>query len=302
MAEILADRALRKIIGKIIIDGNDALISPNSIKLRLGKEIYFHSTDESFDIDDSEYLEVQPGETIQFTSFESIDFSKETVSQFFPDCSLFAIISPTTTMMREGIVQATTKVDVGFKGVLNWQLTNHSSKEIVLKAKEPMFKLSIFKISGEEVPENQYGENKGDSYQGSNGIVHSSRQIPARIPKDKIKRSSFSDLDPKAQLREARYPFNFIGKELDTIEGKFEVISKDIENFKSSLDNQSKNLDLNLKLLSLRIIATLILVFTIYRFLENYGVNNNHIILIGILASALVLFSTFFGQKFFTKS
>ena len=35
---------------------------------------------------------------------------------------LMALITPTTTMMREGAMNVTTKVDAGFVGQLNWGL------------------------------------------------------------------------------------------------------------------------------------------------------------------------------------
>lgn len=39
--------------------------------------------------------------------------------------------------------------------------------------------------------------------------------------------SSFDKVDAKQQLREAGYPFSFIGTELTQLQGKFELVSSD---------------------------------------------------------------------------
>jgi hypothetical protein len=46
MAKILADRDIRKLIGKVLIDADEKRINPNGIELRLGKHVHFHSTGE----------------------------------------------------------------------------------------------------------------------------------------------------------------------------------------------------------------------------------------------------------------
>jgi deoxycytidine triphosphate deaminase len=44
-----------------------------------------------------------------------------------------AFVTPTTTMMREGIMQSSTKIDSGFRGTLNWGLRNSSIKDFILE-------------------------------------------------------------------------------------------------------------------------------------------------------------------------
>jgi len=131
-------------------------------------------------------------------------------------------------MMREGISQVATKIDAGFRGILNWGLRNNSTKELVLQYGEPMFKLTIFLLEQDESPETAYGDRERDSYQDTEGIMRSRRRIPADIPKKEVVSSSFDRLDPKKQLREAGYPFDHIGTELTNLHGKFEVVSKDV--------------------------------------------------------------------------
>lgn len=315
MAVILSDNQIESLLGKVILNGDLKLINPNSIKLRLGKHIFFHSTEEEFNLERDEFVVVQPGETISFTSYESIDFSKAAVDPIFPNCSLLAFVTPTTTMMREGISQSSTKIDVGFKGILNWSLRNGSSREIILQAGEPMFKLTIFKLSGDEIPSFEYGDREQDSYQNSDGIAHSSRNIPARIPKNKLVKSSIEKIDPKKQLKEAGYPFNYIGTELTELQGKFELVSKDMllikEEFSKTTDLLSKriedtkdNLILNVQALfkdNFLKIAGIILgavpIFLgLFKFFQKTELNNNVqsicLILFGIIVIVIVFIIT----------
>lgn len=242
MADILSDRQLSKLIGKVIIDGDPDLLSPNGIKLRLGRHVFFHSTEEEFKLEEGKYLQIKPGETISFSSFERIDFSRETIEKIFPNSSLMALVTPTTTMMREGISNVATKVDAGFKGVLNWSLRNGSSKDAILKYKEEMFKLMIFKLTGDENPEKVYGDSEGDTYQDTEGINYSKRTIPAHIPKSKVVQSSFGKINPKAQLKEAGYPFDYISTELIELQGKFEIVSTDVRLIKDEFETKTQEL------------------------------------------------------------
>ena len=228
MAIILPDRDVKKLIGSVLANADPELVNPNGIELRLGKHVLFHSTDEERELAPGQFLKVSPGESISISSMELIDFRKSTVENLFPSCTLMAFITPTTTMMREGISQAATKIDAGFHGVLNWGLRNSSTKDLLLQYGEPVFKLTIFVLDEQESPEIVYGDRAKDSYQGSEGIVRSARRIPANIPKTQIISSTFENLDPKKQLREAGYPFDHIGTELTNLHGKFEVVSSDV--------------------------------------------------------------------------
>lgn len=242
MAQILSDKQIKEVIGEVIVDGNENLLNPNSIELRLGKYIYFHSSDEERILDEGNFVQIMPGETMTFSSYETIDFRKETVNNFFKNSSLMAFITPTTTMMREGISQVSTKIDPGFHGVLNWSLRNGSSKDLILGYKESVFKLTIFRLSGEENPEKLYGEREQDSYQNTDRIRHSTRKIPATITKEKLVRSNFHKIDPKKQLREAGHPFNYIGTELTQLHGKFETVSKDVILIHDKIKETEKNI------------------------------------------------------------
>lgn len=242
MAAILPDRDVKKLIGSVIADADPNLVNPNGIELRLGKQVLFHSTDEERELTSGQFLKVSPGESISISSRELIDFRSTKVQELFPDCTLMAFITPTTTMMREGISQAATKIDVGFHGVLNWGLRNSSTKDLILQYGEPVFKLTIFALDEHESPEIAYGDRPKDSYQGSEGIVRSARRIPANIPKTRIVSSTFDNLDPKKQLREAGYPFDHIGTELTNLDGKFEVVSSDVRMMRDEFHRTTQEL------------------------------------------------------------
>ena len=242
MAKILADRDIARLIGTVLIDADREFINPNGIELRLGSQVHFHSTGEEAELQPGLFLRVNPGETVSISSLEKIDFTAGTVGKLFHDTMLMGFITPTTTMMREGISQAATKIDTGFTGNLNWGLRNGSIKELILRYGEPIFKLTIFALDKDESPNLAYGERPKDSYQGTEGIRRSTRSIPADIPKSKIISSSFDRLDPKKQLKEAGYPFDHIGTELTTLHGKFEVVSTDVRMMKEEFSRRTTEL------------------------------------------------------------
>ncbi|MGH7814625.1 MAG: hypothetical protein ACREQI_11575 [Candidatus Binataceae bacterium] len=218
------------------------MINPNGIELRLGKHVLFHSTGEDAELGEGIFLKVSPGETVVISSLELIDFKAETVRGILPGKMLMGLITPTTTMMREGISQVATKIDAGFRGNLNWGLRNGSLRDLTLRYGEPIFKLTLFELGEDESPATAYGERSGDSYQDTEGIRRSSRLIPADIPKDKVVSSSFNRLDPVKQLREAGYPFAHIGTELTTLQGKFEVVSSDVRLMRDEFQRRSTEL------------------------------------------------------------
>jgi deoxycytidine triphosphate deaminase len=240
VAKILADKDVRQLIGSVVIDADENLLNPNGIELRLGRHVLFHSTDEDREIGPGLFLKVSPGESAIISSIEQIDFRAATVQEIFPGCMLMGFITPTTTMMREGISQVATKIDAGFRGVLNWGLRNGSTRDLILQYGEPIFKLTIFVLAADETPEFAYGERPTDTYQGSEGIVRSARRIPADLPKSKIVSSGFERLDPKKQLREAGYPFDHIGTELTTLHGKFEVVSTDVRMMRDEFQRRTE--------------------------------------------------------------
>ena len=242
MAKILSDRDIKKLIGSIIENADEKYLNPNSIELRLGKKVRFLSTKEEKDLKPGEFLQVNPGENVIISSLEKIDFTSENVQKIYPDSNFMGFITPTTTMMREGISQVTTKIDSGFRGTLNWSLRNSSINTFIIQYSEPIYKLTIFLLDKDESPELVYGKRPSDTYQDSKGIVVSTRRIPADIPKDKIVSSSIEKFDPKKQLKEAGYPFNHIGTELVTLHGKFEIVSKDVALLKDEIEKRTSDL------------------------------------------------------------
>lgn len=242
MARILADKDVKRLIGRVLIDADEKLLNPNGIELQLGRHVRFHSTGEDRELGPEMFLQVSPGETVVISSVEEIDFTAETVRSVMPDCMLMGFITPTTTMMREGISQVATKIDAGFKGKLNWGLRNGSIQKLTLQYCEPIFKLTIFALDKDESPERAYGDRENDSYQNTQGIARSSRRIPADIPKSKIISSSFDRLDPKKQLKEAGYPFDHIGTELVSLHGKFETVSADVRVMKEEFAQKTSEL------------------------------------------------------------
>ncbi len=242
MAKVLADRDIRKLIGTVIIGADESRINPNGIELRLGKHVQFHTTNEDKQIPPGHYLKVQTGEAISIASLESLDLRAETVQRIFPGAMLMGLITPTTTMMREGISQAATKIDAGFHGTLNWGLRNSSNHDVILAAGEPIFKVTFMLLEGDEMPEVPYGGRASDCYQGSVGIVRSSRRIPADIPTTKLVSSSFDKLDHTRRLQEAGYPYNHIGTELANLHGRFEIVSKDVLVMRDEFERRTEEL------------------------------------------------------------
>ena len=242
MAHILADKDIKHIIGRVLVDADEEFLNPNGIELRLGKHVRFHSTGEEKDLGPGMFLQVSPGETVVISSLETIDFAAETVRSIMPNVMLMGLITPTTTMMREGISQVATKIDAGFRGQLNWGLRNGSIQKLTLQYGEPIFKLTIFALDKDESPELAYGERDKDSYQNTQGIARSSRRIPADIPNSRIVSSSFDRVDPKKQLKEAGYPFDHIGTELTALHGKFELVSSDVRVMKEEFAQKTSEL------------------------------------------------------------
>ncbi|MGA9624450.1 MAG: hypothetical protein WBQ65_08270 [Bryobacteraceae bacterium] len=242
MAKILADKDIQKLLGTVILGADPVRINPNGIEIRLGKHVLFQSTDEEGELSPGMFLKVLPGESVMISSLERFDFTREPIGKIFPGCDLMALITPTTTMMREGIMQSATKVDSGWSGVLNWGLRNSSTRDFVLGYGEPIFKLTVFLLEEGEIPEIPYGLRDGDQYQNTEGIARSIRKIPASIPKKQLVGSSVERLDPQKQLREAGYPYNYISTELAELRGKWEVVSSDVVLLKDAIADGNKAL------------------------------------------------------------
>ena len=242
MARTLSDHEIRKLLGSVIQNADENLLNPNGIQLRLGREVRFLSTLEKREIPESGFIQVQPGETAMIVSMEKIDFSRATVQKHFPRCAIQGWLTPTTTMVREGQMQAATKIDAGFDGQLNWGFRNSSYNDFTLGRGESIVKLTLELLEGEEVPELEYGERSNDRYQNTDGILISARRIPADIPKDRLIRSSFDKLDPKRRLRDAGYPFNAIGSDLVQLHEKFEIVSGEVKALTEKIDSETKSI------------------------------------------------------------
>ncbi|MBZ5569895.1 MAG: hypothetical protein LAN64_18855 [Acidobacteriia bacterium] len=166
MARVLPDREIKKLLGSAILGGSEECVRVNSYEIRLGHKARFDSTGEEVEIPDGYYLEIDPGDFVTVESLEKLDFSKNGL-EGRPQ-GMFAWITPTTTMMREGFLFASTKVDVGYKGSLNWGIRNSSIKTVRLRQGERLFKLTIMELDLAELPDKVYGEDDlRDLYQNT---------------------------------------------------------------------------------------------------------------------------------------
>jgi deoxycytidine triphosphate deaminase len=242
MAKILADQEVKKLLGTLILGADESRLNPNGIELRLGSQVRFMSTGEIKPLTPDHFLKIAPGESVVVCSLEKLDFSREAVHRHYPGMAVMGLITPTTTMMREGVMHAATKVDAGFRGQLNWGFRNSSYKEVLLAYGEPIFKLTLFLLQAEEAPEKAYGERSGDRYQDTEGIKTSARRIPADIPKDRIVASSREKLDPKRALEEAGHPLDHVGSEPTKLDGKFEMVSSDVRLLKEEIGKRTEEL------------------------------------------------------------
>lgn len=242
MARVLPDREIEKLLEVCILRSDTECVKSNSYEIRLGTDVRFQSTQEKKQLREGQFLEIDPGDLVIVSSLEKVDFSNQAVRKLYPKGSLMAFITPTTTMMREGILHASTRVSAGFVGYLNWSLRNSSITPTILQFGERIFKLTIFWLSADESPDRLYGERPTDHYQDSEGIVPSARCIPADIPSDKIIIATKAKVDPTGQLQEAGYPFSHIGTELIALHGKFEIVSKDVASLAKKIDDETLTL------------------------------------------------------------
>jgi hypothetical protein len=214
-------------------------------------------------------------------------------------------------------------VDPGFRGDLNWGIRNSSIKAVRLKRGERLFKLTLYELGEDEVPEKLYGEEERDSYQNAEGIMPSARMIPADIPESKIVRRSERKVDPTKELLEAGHPFSHIGTGLINLHGKFEIVSKDVlllkEQFEQRTSELSSKIETETRTLSkkledsgktllekvealfdkkfLRIAGVLIgaipLMYGGVMFLQGTGVGGKALAFVAVSVGAVILFLTY---------
>jgi len=242
MAKILADQEVKKLLGTLIHGADESRLNANGIELRLGSQVRFMSTGEIKPLSPDHYLRIAPGESVVVCSLEKLDFTPEAVHRLYPGMAVMGFVTPTTTMMREGVMHAATKVDAGFRGQLNWSFRNGSYKEVLLAYGEPIFKLTLFLLQADEAPEKAYGERTSDQYQDTAGIKPSARRIPADIPKERILASSWEKLDPKRELRQAGPPFDHISTELTRLDGEFKMVSSNVGLLKEEIGKRTEEL------------------------------------------------------------
>ena len=246
MAELLNDQEIQQILGTVIRDGDESSVRPNSYVLRLGSVGEFLTTGKEFSLGpnpkDKKGIKVSPGQSVALTAFELIDFTRETVEKHFPNCDLHALISPTTDLQREGVVAPTTQIDAGYKGTLNWTLSNSSSEERRFVYKERLFRLAIFKLGKGERPNALYG----GAYQGKTGYVRSERSgAPVGIrAADWVDSTTKEGPDALLdQVIQSGFPWNALGTRLKTIDDQFKSVTNEYAEIHESMGRLEKDLD-----------------------------------------------------------
>lgn len=237
MAQILNDKEIEKLLGSVIVDGSPDCIHPNSYIIRLGTDGEFLNTGKEFNLGKKKKgIVIQPGHSVALTSFEVVDFSRDTVRKIYPNHDLHGILSPTTDLSREGIVAPTTQIDAGYKGTLNWTIANTSSNERKYLYKENIFRLMIFKLGESETPADVY---HGD-YQDKTGYVRSARKGAPVGMKDSEWENSKIEGGPEEALEnliKSGYPWNMLGKKLAAIDGRLQEVTTEYETINESIRN-----------------------------------------------------------------
>ena len=238
MANLLNDQEIKRILGSIIGEADENSIRPNSYVLRLGDAGEFLTTGKEFKLGsasrDKKGIRVAPGQSVAVTALETIDFTRETVQQHFPECDLHAFISPTTDLQRESVSAPTTQVDAGYRGTLNWTLTNTSSEERRFVRKERLFRLTILKLAEGERPDDLYE----GSYQNREGYVRSERSgAPVGMRQDEWEDSTTKE-GPDALLKQlinSGFPWNALGRRLKTIDDQFQTVTHEYSDIRDSI-------------------------------------------------------------------
>ena len=244
MAQLLNDQEIRQLLGTVIQDGDVSSVRPNSYVLRLGAVGEFLTTGKEFSLGsgpkDKKGIKVSPGQSVALTAFETIDFRRDTVNKHFPECDLHAIVSPTTDLQREGVAAATTQVDAGYLGTLNWTLSNSSSEERRFVHKERLFRLTILKLAKGERPEGLYE----GAYQKKKGYVRSERSgAPVGMRQSDWEDSTTKE-GPEALLDrviKSGFPWNALGIRLKTIDDQFQSVTNEYAEIKESIDRLEKD-------------------------------------------------------------
>lgn len=244
MATILTDKDIKKLFGSVIIDGEEMCVRPNSYILRIGKEGEFINTRKKFNIDNGKKkgIKIMPGHSAGITAYETLDFRRKAVDKVFPGCDLHGLLTPTTDLSREGILAATTQIDAGYHGTINWTLSNSSSEERKFLFKEKVYRLTIFKLENGENPEFLYN---GD-YQAKTGYVGSQRRVAPVSMKANEWEDALSGDDPNSLLDaliHSGYPWNTLGTQLKIIDEQFESVTTEYGKIYDSINKMGREID-----------------------------------------------------------
>ena len=216
MATILNDKELEKLFGTVIKDADKSCVRPNSYILRLGANGAFINTGKEFELKENNGIRLAPAHAVGITALETIDFSQDTVNKIFPECDLHGFLSPTTDLSREGLIAPSTQIDAGYKGTLNWTITNPSGKTAEFVYGERLFRMTIVRLEKGERPELPY---QGD-YQEKQGYVPSRRRGAPKGMKESDWESAGVDGGPEEKLEElinSGYPWDILGTGLKTV-------------------------------------------------------------------------------------
>lgn len=245
MATLLSDTELKKLLGTVILEGDIKNIRPNSYIVRIGCEGEFINTGKPFQIGEAREgpmgLVVPAGHSVGIMSHERLDFSLETVGKIFPGSALHAFIAPTTDLSREGVIAPSTQVDAGFKGTLNWTITNTSSQDRCYMFKENIFRLTILKLEPNESPEHYYS---GD-YQEQDGYVSSRRKGAPVGMKQRNWIGPYLKEGPEELLNsliKSGFPWSAVGTRFKSIDEQLCHTATEIAAARDSLDNVNQGL------------------------------------------------------------
>lgn len=245
MATVLSDKELKGLIGSVIINGDESCVRPNAYILRLGSGGEFKNINKPFSIGDAgkRGIKLASGHAAGLSSYEQLDFSRETVHKIYPDCDLFAYMSPVTDLSREGVTTQTTQVDADFKGILTWTINNTSNEENQFMYKEKLYRLTVFKLDqNEEKPEKPYD---GD-YQGQKDYVRSTRKGAPRGMKDDEWETSAVEGSPEnhlAGLISSGFPWSLLGKQLKKVDGELKEVTEGYFQIDDSLKKIKKEIE-----------------------------------------------------------
>ena len=245
MATILNDKELKKLFGTVITDADKSCIRPNSYILRLGSNGAFINTGKGFELKENKGIRLNPGHAVGITALETIDFSHDTVNKIFPGCDLHGFLSPTTDLSREGLIAPSTQIDAGYKGTLNWTITNPSGKKAEFVYGEKLFRMTIVRLEKGERPELPY---QGD-YQEKQGYVPSRRRGAPKGMKESDWVNTGVDGGPEEQLEElinSGHPWDILGTRLKYVDNYLNTLANGYADIRQSivkLDDKISRID-----------------------------------------------------------